>query len=219
MNNNHFLLIISIVLIILFTVFSYLNYEHIINFLLISIKSQQNLKILYIFFIFLFFLTPIPTTLIILLNGYLFKEAGFIISYLILIIASTILFLLSKKIYSFVLSNKKDNFFSKNRLKLLKLSQNNLSIFISRFLIPFFFHNIYYGLTKIKLRKFIFIILFAEIPFTYAINSIGNSLNVFTNRIELSIQEILLRADFYIPFLIIFVLFIICNKYGNKINL
>ena len=49
---------------------------------------------------------------------------------------------------------------------------------------------------KIKLRKFIFIIIFAEIPFTYALNSIGNSLNVFNNKMELSIQEILFSADF-----------------------
>jgi len=211
MSNNHFFLLISTILLILITVFSYLNYEYIIDFLLIFDKSKQNLQLLYIFFIFLFFLTPIPTTLIILLNGYLFREVGFIISYSILIIASIILFLSSKKIYSFS--------FSKKKMRILKLSQNNLSIFISRFLIPFFFHNIYYGLTKIKLRKFIFIILFAEIPFTYALNSIGNSLNVFTNKIELSILEILLKADFYIPFLIIIVLFVISNKYKNKINL
>tara|TARA_Y100000591_G_C21833499_1_gene701063 strand:- start:1802 stop:2461 length:660 start_codon:yes stop_codon:yes gene_type:complete len=219
MNNNHFFLLISILLIISLTVLSYLNYEHIIDFLLISAKSQKNIKILYIFFIFLCFLTPIPTTLIILLNGYLFEDTGFVISYLILIATSTILFLSSNKIYNLIFINNKNNLFSKNKFKLLNLSQNNLSIFISRFLIPFFFHNIYYGLTKIKLRKFIFIIIFAEIPFTYALNSIGNSLNVFNNKMELSIQEILFSADFYIPFIIIFALFIICNKYRNKINL
>tara|TARA_B100000963_G_scaffold180720_1_gene157028 strand:- start:530 stop:1189 length:660 start_codon:yes stop_codon:yes gene_type:complete len=219
MNNNHFFLLISILLIISLTVLSYLNYEHIIDFLLISAKSQKNIKILYIFFIFLCFLTPIPTTLIILLNGYLFEDTGFFISYLILIATSTILFLSSNKIYNLIFINKNYNLFSKNKFKLLNLSQNNLSIFMSRFLIPFFFHNIYYGLTKIKLRKFIFIIIFAEIPFTYALNSIGNSLNVFNNKMELSIQEILFSADFYIPFIIIFALFIICNKYRNKINL
>ncbi len=219
MSKNHFFLLISIVLIILLTVFSYLNYEHVIDLLLISGKSQQNIQILYFLIIFLCFLTPIPTTLLILLNGYLFKEAGFIISYSIIIIASTILFLSSNKIYYFINLNKKNNFFFKKKFKLLKLSQSNLSIFISRFLVPFFFHNIYYGLTKIKLRKFVFIILFAEIPFTYALNSIGNSLNIFNNKMDLSIQDILLRQDFYIPFIIIFVLFIICNKYRNKINL
>jgi len=219
MNNNHFFLLISILLIISLTVLSYLNYEHIIDFLLISAKSQKNIKILYILFIFLCFLTPIPTTLIILLNGYLFEDTGFFISYLILIATSTILFLSSNKIYNLIFINKNYNLFSKNKFKLLNLSQNNLSIFMSRFLIPFFFHNIYYGLTKIKLRKFIFIIIFAEIPFTYALNSIGNSLNVFNNKMELSIQEILFSADFYIPFIIIFALFIICNKYRNKINL
>jgi len=219
MNNNHFFLLISILLIISLTVLSYLNYEHIIDFLLISAKSQKDIKILYIFFIFLCFLTPIPTTLIILLNGYLFEDTGFVISYLILIATSTILFLSSSKIYNLIFINKNNNFFSKNKFKLLSLSQNNLSIFISRFLIPFFFHNIYYGLTKIKLRKFIFIIIFAEIPFTYALNSIGNSLNVFNNKMELPIQEILFSVDFYIPFIIIFALFIICNKYRNKINL
>ena len=219
MQNNHFFLLIVLILITSLTAFSYLNYEYIINFLLSSGKSQPNIKALYLLFIFMCFLTPIPTTLIILLNGYLFKEIGFIISYSILITTSTILFLSSNKIYYYIYSKKKNHFFLKNKFKLIKLSKNNLAIFVSRFFIPFFFHNIYYGLTKIKIKKFIFIILFAEIPLTYALNSIGNSLNVFNNEIELSIQDIFIKVDFYIPLIIIFVLFVICNNYRNKINL
>jgi len=219
MDKNYFFLLISTILIVLVTIYSFSNYENIIDFLLISGKSQNKIQKLYIVFIFLCFLTPIPTTLIILLNGYLFNELGFIVSYSVLIITSIILFLLSNKIYAFIFSNKKNHSFLKKKFRLLKLSQNNISIFLSRFIIPFFFHNIYYGLTQIKLRKFILIILFAEIPFTYALNSIGNSLNVFSNKIELSLQDIFFRVDFYLPFLIVFVLFIVCNKYRNKINL
>tara|TARA_Y100000741_G_scaffold346360_1_gene312635 strand:- start:609 stop:1262 length:654 start_codon:yes stop_codon:yes gene_type:complete len=217
MKNNLFLLI-SGTLIILSTFLSYFYYETILDFFVFSEKFQNNIYLLYLIFIFFYFLTPMPTTLIILLNGFLFKENGFFISYFILIITSVIIFSFSNRINTLLLSNKNITFF-KRRLKLLNYSKSNLAIFLSRFLIPFFFHNIYYGLTKIKLSKFIFIILFAEIPFTYALNLIGNSLNSFNSGIEFSIKEIFLNSDFYIPFIIIFVLFLICSKFKNKINL
>ena len=217
MKNNLFLLI-SGTLIILSTLLSYFYYETILDFLVFSGKLQNNIFLLYLIFIFFYFLTPMPTTLIILLNGFLFKENGFFISYFFLIITSVIIFSFSNRINTLLLSNKNINFF-KRRLKLLSYSKSNLAIFLSRFLIPFFFHNIYYGLAKIKISKFIFIILFAEIPFTYALNLIGNSLNSFNSGIEFSIKEIFLNSDFYIPFIIIFVLFLICSKFKNKINL
>ena len=44
----------------------------------------------------------------------------------------------------------------------------------------YIFHNIFYGLINIKYTKFILIVLLAEIPLTFAINSIGISLKTYS---------------------------------------
>ena len=217
MKNNLFILSL-LILIILSTILSFFYYEKILDFLVFSDEFKKGLQLLYLIFIIFYFLTPMPTTLIILLNGFLFKEYGFFISYLALIFTSVILFYSSNKIYILINSNKNITFFNK-KLKLLNYSKKNFSIFLSRFLVPFFFHNIYYGVTKIKFTRFIFVILFAEIPVTYALNSIGNSLNSFDKNMGFSIEEIFLNSNFYIPFIIVFVLFFICIKFKDKIKL
>ncbi len=217
MNNIFFSAILGI-FIILLTILCYSYFNELIDFLLFLVNFNDNSFILYLALTFFIFLLPIPTTLFILLNGFLFKENGFFVSYLILIVSSIILFLFSKKINILFFSNKKITFFKK-KINLINYSKSNLAIFLSRFLIPFFFHNIYYGLAKIKLSRFMFIILISEIPLTYALNSIGKSLNNFNRGVEFSIEEIFLNSNFYIPFLIIFMLFLIINKFKNKINL
>ncbi len=217
MKNNSFLAILGI-LIIFFTILSYSYHQNVIDLIFIFKDFQKNIPLLYLLIIFVYCLTPMPTIIIILLNGFLFKELGFIISYFILISTSIILYFLSNKINNFYKSGKKIKFLSK-KLKLINFSQKNISILVSRFLIPFFFHNIYYGLLKITFSRFLFIILLAEIPLTYALNSIGHSMIIFNSEIDFTLKEIFLSTDFYIPFIIIFVIFLICSKLKNKVNL
>ena len=137
MKNNLFILSL-LILIILSTILSFFYYEKILDFLVFSDEFKKGLQLLYLIFIIFYFLTPMPTTLIILLNGFLFKEYGFFISYLALIFTSVILFYSSNKIYILINSNKNITFFNK-KLKLLNYSKKNFSIFLSRFLVPFFF--------------------------------------------------------------------------------
>ena len=191
------------------------NYQKIIYFLTyINILNPVNFLI-YIFITLMFFLTPFPTTIIILLNGFIFKEYGFIISYIIIMTSSAILFYFSSKIDEFyifkkILKNLKD------KTKVYSYTKKNYSIFLSRFLIPFFFHNISYGLIKVKFIKFILIIALAEIPVTFALNSIGSSLKDFSKGTNISFQSLVTDINFYVPFLIVIVLFFFINKFKKN---
>jgi len=163
----------------------------------------------------MFFLTPFPTTIIILLNGFIFKEYGFIISYIIILISSAILFYFSTKIEEFFIF-KKILRYIKNKTKIYSYTKKNYSIFLTRFIIPFFFHNISYGLIKVKFTKFILIIALAEIPMTFALNSIGSSIKDFSNESNLSINSLVTDINFYLPFFIVIVLFFFINKINKN---
>ena len=186
------------------------NYQKIINFLIyIDVSNPINFMI-YIFIIFMFFLTPFPTTIIVLLNGFIFKEYGFIISFIVIVTSSAILFYFSSKIDKFIIFKKILEYF-KEKTKIYKYTKNNYSILLTRFIIPFFFHNVSYGLVKVKFIKFMLIIALAEIPVTFALNSIGLSLKDFSEETNLSLQSLVTNVNFYIPFAIVTVLFFFIN--------
>ena len=187
------------------------NYQKIINFLIyIDVSNPINFMI-YIFIIFMFFLTPFPTTIIVLLNGFIFKEYGFIISFIVIVTSSAILFYFSSKIDKFIIFKKILEYF-KEKTKIYKYTKNNYSILLTRFIIPFFFHNVSYGLVKVKFIKFMLIIALAEIPVTFALNSIGLSLKDFSEETNLSLQSLVTNVNFYIPFAIVTVLFFFINQ-------
>ena len=132
------ILLISVILtsFILLTIFL-TNYQKIIQ-LLTSIDVFKPISFLiYTFIIFMFFLIPFPTTIIILLNGFIFKEYGFIISYIIIIISSSLLFYFSTRLDDFLIF-KKILKYIENKRKIFNYTKNNYSIFLTRFLIPFF---------------------------------------------------------------------------------
>ena len=194
-----------------------LSYQKIINFLLSIDISDPIVLIIYIFLIFIYFLIPLPTTLIILFNGFIFKELGFVISYVIIILSSLILFYFSSKINIFFKFKKIEKYFN-NKLKFYNYTTKNISIFLSRFIVPFFFHNLYYGLAKVKFSKFLLIIILAEIPVTFALNSIGHSLKDFASYPDLSLLVLLQNVNFYVPFLIVLVLYFVINKFKDKLH-
>jgi uncharacterized membrane protein YdjX (TVP38/TMEM64 family) len=200
-------------LILLFTLLT--NYQKII-YLLTHVNFFKPINfIIYIFIILIFFLTPFPTTIIILFNGFAFKEYGFIISYVIIIISSIILFYFSTKLDEFLIFKKILNNI-KDKTKIYNYTKKNYSILLSRFVIPFFFHNVCYGLIKIKFIRFILIIALAEIPVTFSLNSIGSSLKSFYEEPDLSLQSMITNINFYVPFLIVIVLFFFINKIKIK---
>ena len=194
-------------------IFLFIAKDEILFFLINLDLASRNLKTMYIFFTMIYFITPLPITIIIILNGFIFKEYGFFVSMIQISIGSLILILLSYKINKIIKINLK-----LKKMNLSKFSSNNYSIFISRLLVPYFLHNVYYGLIKIRFTKFFFIILFAEIPMTYALSQIGSSLSKISSDIDLSLYSLITDINFYIPFFIIFVVFIITNYLYKKNN-
>jgi uncharacterized membrane protein YdjX (TVP38/TMEM64 family) len=177
-------------------------HKTILNFLIDIDVSRLDFLFVYLLICIIYFHFPLPAFFVILLNGYLFKDVGFYISFSIIIFSSTTLFFCSRAISNFFDLNIKA-FFLKKNIKIEKITSNSLSILISRYIVPFFFHNIYYGIMAVNFRKFFIIIFLAEIPLTYAINSIGKSLKNFTIETNYSIINLFIDINFYIPFIII----------------
>jgi len=200
---NKYLKIISLVLfLILISILGIFFYKNILNFLISIDVTKFSFLAAYITICLIYFIFPLPVTPIIILNGYLFKDIGFYISFSLIALSSTIIFFSSKYIEAFFKLNIKSLFLKKN-IKIEKLTSNSFSILIFRYIIPFFFHNLYYGLMGINFKRFFIIIFLAEIPITYAINTIGASLKNFTTDANFSIYDLFIDKNFYVPFFII----------------
>jgi uncharacterized membrane protein YdjX (TVP38/TMEM64 family) len=204
---NKYLRITSLVLFfILISILGIFFYKNILDFLISIDVTKFSFLAVYITICLIYFIFPLPVTLIIILNGYLFKDIGFYISFSLILLSSTIIFFSSKFIETFFKLNIK-YFFLKKNIKIEKLTSNSYSILISRYIVPFFFHNLYYGLMKIDFKRFFIIIFLAEIPMTYAINTIGKSLKNFTTEVNFSIYDLFIDKNFYVPFFIIVFIF------------
>ena len=90
-----------VLLLVAIIVLSLLFYKEILNFLIHLDISNSNFMVIYVAGCFLYFFTPLPTTLIIILNGYFFKSIGFYLSLLLVFFGSTILFMFAKKIKNY----------------------------------------------------------------------------------------------------------------------
>ena len=188
--------------VIIVSILAVFFHKTILNFLIDIDVSRFDFLFIYLLICVIYFLLPLPVSFIILLNGYLFNDVGFYISFSIIIFSSTILFFFSRTISNFFDLNI-TAFFLKKNIKIEKITSNSLSILISRYIVPFFFHNIYYGIMLVNFRKFFIIIFLAEIPLTYAVNSIGKSLKNFTIETNYSIINLFIDKNFYISFIII----------------
>ena len=197
-------MLICLIFILLFLIFYFK--DEIFDILINHKNLDTNYFIFYLILSFFYFLTPLPVTIIIVLNGFFLKEYGFFISMLQIFIGSLVLKLFANlitKIFNINLTFKKIDF--------SKLSSNNYSIFLSRYIIPYFFHNIYYGLIRLNTFRFLILIFLAEIPITYALNEIGSTLAELSLDFSVSIFSIFKSFNFYVNFLIIFILLIISN--------
>ena len=206
------LLFVSIIFVFLY----FFDYNYFANLLIKDQSIHKYYSLFFIFVSFLYFLTPLPVTLIIIANGYFFQNLGFIISIFQVVLCSILIFSIAKKIDKYF-------DFTKYKIKILKkinvnkFSQSNYSIILSRYIFPYFFHNIYYGMLNIKLKKFSLLVILSEIPMLYALNSIGKSMINFDFNMSISIFTIFIDKNFYIPFIIIFVIFVL-TSYLYKIK-
>ena len=206
------LLFISIIFVSLY----FFDYNYFANLLIKDKSIHKYYSLFFIFVSFLYFLTPLPVTLIIIANGYFFQNLGFVISIFQVVLCSILIFSIAKKIDKYFDFTKYKNKILK-KININKFSESNYSIILSRYIFPYFFHNIYYGMLNIKLKKFFLLVILSEIPMLYALNSIGKSMINFDFSISISIFTLFLDKNFYIPFLIIFVIFVV-TSYLYKIK-
>ena len=204
------IIFILIFISIIFVSFYFLDYNYFANLLIQDQSINKYYLLFFIFVSFLYFLTPLPVTLIIIANGYFFQNLGFIISIFQVVLCSILIFSIAKKIDKYFDFTKYKNKILK-KINVNKFSQSNYSIILSRYIFPYFFHNIYYGMLNIKLKKFFLLVILSEIPMLYALNSIGKSMINFDFNISISIFTIFLDKNFYIPFIIIFVIFVVTS--------
>lgn len=190
--------------------------EPLLNLILsYELKGFVN-YIIYSFLILIYFLTPLPITPIILFNGFLFQFQGFLLSYILVFFSSSILFIFSQNIKKQFKLESRIKFFN-DKYKLITYSKNSFSIILSRYIFPYFFHNIYYGLINIKYPKFISLVMLAEIPLTFAINSIGISFKTYTLNQTVGLYSLIKDENFYIPVITILIIFFIGKIIRNKI--
>tara|TARA_B110000977_G_scaffold197113_1_gene278891 strand:+ start:249 stop:896 length:648 start_codon:yes stop_codon:yes gene_type:complete len=209
------ILLIFIIFITLLSILISYNKE-IIDFLINVDLRSPRVFYSYIFISTIYFISPLPITIIILINGFVLKEYGFYFSMLQILVGSFFINIFSNRINSFV---NISSYYKKNikKLNLKKISENNYSIFFSRYLFPYFLHNILFGLIKIKINRFLLLIFMAEIPTTYALNSIGTTLNKISFDHSLPLYSLFTNINFYIPFVLILIIFVVVDILSKKI--
>ena len=158
--------------------------------ILINLQILKDKNFIYFLFLltlvnFFYLLTPIPSTLLIIFNGFVLGTYGFILSICFISICSSILFT-APKYFNFSFFSENINKYRKKIFLLQKESSFFLLIFVTRYLIPYFFHCILFGLIYKKLNYFIFFSILAEMPVIYALNNFGKHLNTFTQSYDLS---------------------------------
>ena len=117
-----------VLFVILVSILAIFFHKTILNFLIDIDVSRFDFLFIYLLICVIYFLLPLPVSFIILLNGYLFNDVGFYISFSIIIFSSTILFFFSRTISNFFDLNI-TAFFLKKNIKIEKITSNSLSIF------------------------------------------------------------------------------------------
>ena len=190
---------------------------------LLRLFEIENYKYVYFFYIILIlgnlvlFLVPFTATIVLIINGYYFGLYGNLVSLFFILFSASILFFLSKN-----LIKKKIKFFNKytKYQKYIDLfDKNKLDLLFGlRFLIPHFFHSIISGFTRINFVKFFIIITMVEIPVIFVLNSIGSSVKSFIDIGNKKIESIFFYSNFYIPFLLIILIYTIYRYFEKKID-
>tara|TARA_Y100000590_G_scaffold462898_1_gene628223 strand:- start:663 stop:1358 length:696 start_codon:yes stop_codon:yes gene_type:complete len=176
-----------------------------------SHKDKNFFKFIVIIFLlnFIYFLSPLPVFPIILFNGFVFGNFGFVFSMFFICLGSMLIFVFCQNTVKKNISSLKIVKYISLKIEKYKFIKktNNYIIFFSRFFIPYFLHNVIFSFYRVSLKRFIPIILVAEIPITLATNKIGNSLNNFVLVDDFIIYNLFFDYQFVLSLLLI--LFII----------
>ena len=185
--------------------------------LLYFVNNNFTYDYIFVFFILsiIGFSLPIPYTLIIIINVYVFGWIGFFIVILSLPLGTFITFVYIKKFSKLI---KKIKFFHKIYNKKInnkmKFHKNIYILFFARAFLPLFLSSVAFSLTNISLKKYLYITIIGTFSnlllVTLIINSIRDSIMNY-NDVVISWRD----PRFILP-LIILLLFVYI---GKKINL
>ena len=154
--------------------------------------------------------------LIVLDNGFILKEYGFFFSYILIILCSYILYNSVKKL-DFFLNTK---FYSSTVSIINNYKNNDLNFFLisaSRYVLPYFIHNIFFGSVLKKSKIFLSSVLVTEIPVVFILNKFGKDLRTFNNFSSIDINTIL-KTEYLLTFILLFLLLLIVNRATNYIK-
>ena len=185
-------------------------------FQVLAFKSDNYFKFILIVSLLnlLYFITPLPILLIVVFNGFVFGNFGFLFSIFFILIGSYLIFIFSQNILKKKISQFK--IFEILRLRAEKIQfikkPKNLIIFLSRYIFPYFLHNIIFGFYGIKITRFLTIIFLAEIPITLAVNNIGKSLNNFVLIKDYRIFDLFFDYKFLVSFIFILSIILLASS-------
>lgn len=211
---------ITILVIFFILYFAAYHYEIIQTFLfeilnhLMEIHYQNFLLFLILLFIFNFilFLSPIPTFPIIIFNGFLLKDLGFLFTYFIIILCSLILFYCARYIKIF----QKIKYFKKILIKINDNINSDLNFFViatSRYVLPYFVHNVFFGSILKNAKTFLIAIIISEIPIIFVLNKFGKYINDFNNIKSITIENVL-KTEYILFFVLFLCILIVINRFS-----
>ena len=179
-----------------------------------EIHYQNFLLFIILLFIcnFILFLTPIPTFPIIIFNGFLLKDLGFLFTYFIVILCSMILFNCSRYIKIF----QKIKYFKKLIIKINDNVNADLNFFViasSRYVLPYFVHNVFFGSILKNAKTFLIAIIISEIPVIFVLNKFGKYINDFNNIKNFTIENVL-KTEYILFFALFLCIFVVINRFS-----
>ena len=175
------------------------TYEYVLIFFILSIIG---------------FSLPIPYTLIIITNVYVFGWVGFFLVILSVPLGSLITFFYVKKFSNFI---RKIKFFHKifqNKLNnTIKFYNNTYILILIRATVPFFLASVIFSLTNISMKKYLYLTIIGTFSYIFLcsliINSVRDSI-INYNDIIISWNDPRLFLSLIIMLLLVF--------FGKKIN-
>tara|TARA_B100000035_G_scaffold305880_1_gene307240 strand:- start:445 stop:1101 length:657 start_codon:yes stop_codon:yes gene_type:complete len=205
---------------ILLVLFIYLYTDSFVSQFLRFIEQNRNNHLLIFFINIIYCLSSLPVTPLIIANGFFLGLIGFTNIFLAIIFSSIIIFTISS-LYCKKLEKK--NFFKKiiirnTVIKKFRYNSDKSFIFlILRYILPFYVHNLFYGISKISFLRFTLLVGLSEIPLTYAFFMIGQSLKEFSYK-NLDFLSIILSKNFLFPLFFILIFMILINFLRKKFS-
>jgi len=187
--------------------------------LLYLANNNFTYKYVLIFFVLsiIGFSLPIPYTLIIITNVYVFGWVGFFLVILSVPLGSLITFIYIKKFRNFIEKMKLFHKISKNKLiNKIKFYNNTYILILIRATVPFFLASVIFSLTNISIKKYLYTTIIGTFSHIFLcsliINSVRDSI-INYNDIVISWND----PRFFLSLIVMFLLVFISKKINIKL--